>query len=245
MMYSPNVQLTKWAFPAVALIIGLFWYKRRRIHRADPGGITQSDHQDKIIPSYTEQADMNLYDSSIREIDESPTSCYTQQEEPARVSRKVSESMDIPVRKSSSQSFSCHSNTDVGPMNKLDVQLGSNPSTSYLETVARRRSASSFDFEFASNVMRVSEDVDEESKCAEQCEVKLSEQKDATDEYNYEKDRQLDEKHPDGAVETEGKAAYERDSANHSPVSGVLEDSITDEARSEGSTDSGKGEFLM
>ncbi|KAH0566893.1 KH domain-containing protein akap-1 [Cotesia glomerata] len=38
-----------------------------------------------------------------------------------------------------------------------------------------------------------------------------------------------------------GQTLFERDSANHSPVSGVLDGSVNDDIRSEGSTDSGKG----
>lgn len=42
-----------------------------------------------------------------------------------------------------------------------------------------------------------------------------------------------------------GQALFERDSANHSPVSGVLDGSVNDDIRSEGSTDSGKGIFFF
>ena len=33
-----QVQLVKWSLPAFALILGLLWYKRRRVDRVDPGG---------------------------------------------------------------------------------------------------------------------------------------------------------------------------------------------------------------
>ncbi|XP_014467807.1 PREDICTED: KH domain-containing protein akap-1 [Dinoponera quadriceps] len=243
MMYSTNVQLVKWTFPAVALIFGLFWYKRRRIHRADPGGIVESNSQDRMMTSYLREVNSNFYDNSTNEETNQSfsTSSCTQQEEPARVPRKVSENMDIPTRKSVPQS--CDSScTEVKPT--TDIQLGSNPSTSYLETIVMgRNTPSSFNIELGNNITRVFEDVTEEERCssAHQNETGSSERKDT--EFNCNMGKQLTEEHPEDAIGAAvGQTAYERDSANHSPISGVLEGSIIDEARSEeGSTDSGKG----
>lgn len=244
MMYSTNVQLAKWTFPAAALIIGLYWYRRRRAHRADPGGTAKLDYQDNMVSSRTREIDTSLYDPDIRETGESfSMSCYAQQEAPARVPRKVSESMDIPVRKSPSQS-SCDSSqtlcADDEPLHNTSVQLGSNPSTSYFETIARRQSASAF--ESAGNDRRVFEEVTEEVQYTVKCEMEPSERiQDTAAEYSHAEDRQLTEQQPEDSIKTQGQGVYERDSANHSPISGVLDGSIPDEVRSEGSTDSGKG----
>lgn len=248
MTNSTNVQLVKWTFPAAALIIGFYWYKRRRANRADPGGTARSDYQDMI--SVTQKTDTKLYDSSIRETGESfSMSCYAQQEAPTRTPRKVSESMDIPVRKSSSQSFSCDSSqtlcADEEPLCS-NVQLGSNPSMSYFETIAGKRNAPAFEPEFADR--RVFEEDTEDVQYAVQRKVEPAERQDAAAaaaaEYSHQEDRQptTTEQHPENeTAKTQKQGAYERDSANHSPISGVLDGSIPDEVRSEGSTDSGKG----
>ncbi|XP_032674839.1 KH domain-containing protein akap-1 isoform X2 [Odontomachus brunneus] len=229
-------------FPAVALIIGLFWYKRRRIDRADPGGIVESNSQDNVKTSYVKEAISNLYDPTDEKISKSfSTSSCTQQEEPTRVPRKVSESMDIPNRKSVPQS--CDSSqifTEVE--STTDIQLSSNPTTSYFETIAMKRNTSSFDMKLDDNITEVFEDATEEGQCSVQSEMGSPEQNDTAAEFNCETNKQLAEEHLEDNTETAEQATYERDSANHSPTSGVLEGSIIDEARSEeGSTDSGKG----
>lgn len=242
-MYSTNVQLVKWTFPAVALIIGLFWYKRRRIGRADPGGTMEPDSQNNTKANYkaVKEVISNLYDHNEKTDKSFSTSSCTQQEELTRSPRKVSESMDIPNRKSVPQS--CDSSqvfTEVEPT--TDVQLGSNPTTSYFETIAKKRNTSSFDLKLSGNIMRVLEDATEEGQCDVQNQMESSEQNNTAAEYNRETDKKLTKKHPEDTIATTGQAVYERDSANHSPISGVLEGSIIDEARSEeGSTDSGKG----
>lgn len=244
MMYSTNVQLVKWTFPAVALIIGLFWYKRRRIHRADPGGDVESNSQDKMKPSFVKEINSNFYDDTTSEETDksfSISSC-TQQEAPARVPRKASESIDIPIRKSVPQS--CDSSQICAEDEPTDIQLGSNPTTSYLETFAKKQDTPSFEVQPADNITKVSEDVTEEESCSVQNETEPPlERTDTVTEFSDETNKELTEEHPKDAIATAGQAVYERDSANHSPMSGVLEGSIIDEVRSEeGSTDSGKGE---
>lgn len=249
MMYSTNVQLVKWTFPAVALIIGLFWYKRRRIHRADPGGTVELNSQEimkdnKTEASYAQEINSNLYDDSTNEeTDKSfSTSSCTQQESPARVPREVSESIDIPIRKSVPQSCD-GSQICAEDEPTTDIQLGSNPTTSYFETIAK--STPSFEIVPADTITRVFEDDTDEKRCGAQNESPAA-------EFNCETDHQLTEEHPkesqteEHTIVTAGQTVYERDSANHSPISGVLEGSIIDEARSEeGSTDSGKGESML
>lgn len=253
-----HIQLVKWTVPAVAFVIAFFWYKRRRIDRAefqwnDTGGIAKSDHEDeKMILSDTKKADTSCNSSSSGNQEEEdeigPSSidhCYTPQEIPTRVPRKVSESVDIPIKKSTSQSSFCSSNqirdcmeTD-DTMSKLDVQLSSNPNASYFEMIARNQNAfCESDSTVVDNTADIFETVVEEEK---QTLNQETESQNIANEYHYEEDRQQTEVH---TSETQGQEADERDSANHSPVSGVLEGSVTDEAISEGSTtDSGKGEL--
>ncbi|XP_025160575.1 KH domain-containing protein akap-1 isoform X2 [Harpegnathos saltator] len=205
--------------------------------------------QGKMISSYVKETNTHIYDSTNEETGESSTSSCTQQEAPARAPRKASESMDIPIRKSlppqscdSSSSSSSQICAEVE--STTDIQLGSNPTTSYFETIAKRRNTSSFEFELANDITRVFEDVTEEGRCSVQNETGSFEQKDTAVELGCETNEQLVEKEhsEEETVATAGQTVYERDSANHSPISGVLEGSIIDEARSEeGSTDSGKG----
>ncbi|XP_067205812.1 KH domain-containing protein akap-1 isoform X2 [Linepithema humile] len=153
--------------------------------------------------------------------------------------------MDIPVKNPTSQSF-CTDSGQARCMNiepvQQDVQLGSNPNASYFEIVANsRKTLSSESNSTIDKMTRIFEDiVDIGDKKEQTCEIKPFEQKYMT-ELNNEENRQRDEKHAEDTIKTQGQAAEERDSANHSPISGVLEGSVTDEARSEGSTDSGKG----
>lgn len=227
------------------MIIGLFWYKRRRIGRADPGGTVESNSQDNVKTSYVKEVISNLYDPTDEKMSESfSTSSCTQQEKPTRAPRKVSESMDIPNRKSVPQSCgSSQISTEVE--STTVIQLGSNPTTNYFETIAKKRNTSSFDLELADNITEVFQDATEEAQCNVQNEMGSSEQNDTAAEFNHKTNKQLAEEPSEDNTATTGQAVYERDSANHSPISGVLEGSIMneDEARSEeGSTDSGKGE---
>lgn len=243
-MYSPiHLQLVKWTIPAVTFAVAFFWYKRRRIERGelqwnDSGGAAELDHEEKTVLRETTKCDTSLCDSGVQE---DINQRVTRQEEPARTPRKVSESVDIPVKNSTSQSF-CNSSGQAVCMNiepvQQDVQLGSNPNASYFEIVANgRKTLSSESNSTVDKMTRIFEDIVDKKE--QTCEIKPFEQN--MTELNYEGNRQQDEKHAEDTIKTQGQAADERDSANHSPISGVLEGSVTDEARSEGSTDSGKG----
>lgn len=246
-MNSPiHVQLVKWTVPAVALVAALYWYKRRRIDRGeqwnDSGGTAKSNRE-KAILNDTKKID-NLYDSGVQQENQesSINCCYTRQEEhPTRVPRKVSESMDIPLK--NSQSAFCSSSSeiryaDVETICGTDIQLGGNPNASYFEMIATN--ASSKFNKNVDNVTRIFQNVASEK---EHCETEPFEQNYTTDEYNYKEDGQQSEGH---SINAQGQEVDERDSANHSPVSVVLDGSVTDEAASEGSnTDSGKGEQLI
>lgn len=251
-MNSPiPVQLVKWTVPAVALVVALFWYKRRRIDRGelqwnDSGGITKSNVEEAISNDIKEIAS---YDSDAqKEINQGSSigCCYTRQEESTRVPRKVSESMDIPVKNSTSQSSFCSSSqikcADVETTSSMNVELGSNPNASYFEMIAMSQSASSRLSKNIDIVTRIFQNVASEKKQTLHCETEPSGQNYNADEYNYKEDGQgQSEGH---TIQTQGQEIDERDSANHSPVSVVLDGSVTDEARSEGSnTDSGKGEY--
>lgn len=249
MNFPIHVQLVKWTVPAVALVAALFWYKRRRIDRDelqwnDSGGTAKSNRAEKTILSDTKEVDTSLYDSGVQKKinqESSINCCYTQQGEPTRVPRKVSESMDIPLKNSTSQSAFCGGSqiryADVETICGTDVQLGSNPNASYFEMIATNAS-SKFNNSNVDNVTRIFQDVASEKEQTLHCETeKLSE----TDEYNYKEDVQQSEKH---TINAQGQEVDERDSANHSPISVVLDGSVTDEAESEGSnTDSGKGDY--
>lgn len=243
---SIHVQLVKWTVPAVALIAALYWYKRRRIDRGelqwnDSGGTAKSNLVEKAILNDTKEEDSSISDPDVqketdRDQESSINCCYTRQEEhPTRVPRKVSESMDIPLKNSTSQSAFCSSSSeiryaDVETICGTDIQLGGNPNASYFEMIATN--ISSKFHKNVDNVTRIFQNVASETEPFEQ--------KYTTDEYNYKENGQQSEGH---TINAQGQEVDERDSANHSPVSVVLDGSVTDEAGSEGSnTDSGKGE---
>lgn len=262
-MSATHIQMVKWTFPAFALIIGLLWYKRRRVDRADPGGINKKNRSENNIANQRNQiAPSSFYDSGIQ-TDESFSLGSSNQpgEEIVCSPRKKSENLDIPQRKAGSQCISAHSATpskdDQAWYNFADttskmeiIQLGSNPKMSNFEMIARSRSASSLENAADSDdkVVKIFENVveEEEQKLSSENKtmnaVNTNEENNINDKCNY-----LPSKEPSvinplkDNVKTPVQALPERDSANHSPVSGVLEGSVTDEARSEGSTDSGKG----
>jgi len=280
MKSSIHIQLAKWTVPAVAFVVALFWYKRRRIDKRtsdelqwnDSGGTAKSNHVEKAILNDTLEGDTGLYDSDVqKEINQrsSVGCCYTQQEEPTRVPRKVSESMDIPLKNLTSQFVFCNSSqikyediettcsadveldstnvklgsTDVElnstniELGSTDVKLSSNSNASYFEMITTN--ASSKFNENVDNITRMFQNVIGEEQTVH-CKTEPSEQN-YTDEYNYKEDGQQSERH---IIKIQGQEVDERDSANHSPVSVVLDGSVTDEAGSEGSnTDSGKGEY--
>ncbi|CAK9814481.1 KH domain-containing protein akap-1 [Anthophora plagiata] len=266
-MSATHVQVVKWSFPAFALLIGLLWYKRRRVDRADPGGTDKSELSDKSLINFKKEAapsesSLNYYDSGIQ-FDEtfSPNSSNQSVEEIVCSSRKHSENLDIPQRKSSPQCISAYSKTPSKDgqewysymdttSNKMDIQLGSNPKISNFDMVARSRSVSSLENNADSNnkILKIFENVVEEEEqklSSEDNSVELvnkNEENDTNNECNYIPSKELPITTPSkDDIKTSTQALSERDSANHSPVSGVLEGSVTDEVRSEGSTDSGKG----
>lgn len=249
-MNSPiHVQLAKWTIPAMAFAIAFFWYKRRRIDRAelqwnDTGGIVKSNHEEETILNDTKEVDTSCNNSNVqKEIGQSSIDCcYSPREKPFRIERKVSENVDIPIKKSTSQSSFCSSSQlrcmETDTMSKMDVQLSGNPNASYFDIIARSQKVPCESDITVVNNMEIFQVVEKEHSL--HCETES--QKYIADEYHCEEDRQQAEVH---IIETQRQETDERDSANHSPVSGVLEGSVTDEARSEGSTtDSGKGELL-
>ncbi|XP_076649035.1 A-kinase anchor protein spoonbill [Halictus rubicundus] len=253
-MSATHVQVVKWSFPAVALIIGLFWYKCRRADRADPGGTPDSDCSDRTLvdcrkETVSSKSNSNFYDSDIH-IEESYTlnsSCKST-EETACSPRKRSESLDIPQRKPGTQTAFIRSKTS-SQETKTDIQLGSNPKTNNFETIARSRSSSSLENAMDVKVMKIFENVaeEEEQKVASEEDnsleyVSKDEEHETNNECSYHQSEEQSDTTPSKECsKSPAQALSERDSAMHSPVSGVLEGSVTDEARSEGSADSGKG----
>ncbi|XP_076222683.1 A-kinase anchor protein spoonbill [Nomia melanderi] len=267
-MSSTHIQFVKWSFPAFALIIGLLWYKRRRVDRADPGGIPNSDSSDRRYLNYKKEAasskaDSSYYDSDLHIEESFSLSCCSKSTEEIICSpTKRSESLDIPQRKSGSQSVFTRSRTpsrdeevwynymDATTSSKMDIQLGSNPKISNFEMIARSRSASSLEntIDSSNKVMKIFENVVEEGVQKSACEQNSLEHVDKVEENgmdtgcSYLPNKELPVTTPSkDSAKNQVQVLSERDSANHSPVSGVLEGSVTDEARSEGSTDSGKG----
>ncbi|XP_018046682.1 PREDICTED: KH domain-containing protein akap-1 [Atta colombica] len=249
---SIHVPLVKWTVPAVALVIALFWYKRRRIDRDelqwnDSGGTTKSNCVEKAISNNTQKIDTNIYDSGVqKEINqESSIDCCNMQEEEeeqTRISRKISKTMDIPLKNSALQFAFCNSsqNTykDVGTICSTEVEFNSSnkSNTSLFETIATSASSKSNKND-DDEEPRIFQNVANEEQTMH-CETRSLEQN-YTEEYHYKKDEQESEGH---TIKTQGREVDERDSANHSPISVVLDGSVTDEAGSEGSnTDSGKG----
>ncbi|XP_011499408.1 PREDICTED: KH domain-containing protein C56G2.1-like isoform X2 [Ceratosolen solmsi marchali] len=250
-----QVRLVKWSFPVCALILGLLWYKRRRVDRVDPGGSSKSNGDTSLSNGSSLKAAQNgnLCDSGIQTDDSfsfNTTTASTPVEEIISP-RKVSESLDIPNRKSNSQSLSLlscksieFSNTpwydDVENTPEMkEIQLVSNPTNSGLDFMTKNKPD---ELKNSKNSSIIENMIEEEAKIVvaksevtEQMNISQSEFK------NCKKSVTADDQQSSGDEKKQRQVLSERDSANHSPVSGVLEGSVTDEARSEGSTDSGKG----
>ncbi|XP_011312236.1 KH domain-containing protein C56G2.1 [Fopius arisanus] len=215
-----NVQLVKWTFP-FALLIGLFWYKRRRVDRVDPGGKSKIEREECENSSNIDSAKKTSLSDSGISIDDSllitPPVNHSEGGTSGSSPRRVSESLDIPTRKSSSQGISIKSTksgsspwyTEVEDIPEVKgIVLGSNPKSPSLD-MARK------------NQLEVP---DKSEKASQEFTHVPQDPKISIDE-----------------TKTSVQAISDRDSANHSPVSGVLDGSVNDEVRSEGSTDSGKG----
>ncbi|KZC12993.1 PREDICTED: KH domain-containing protein akap-1 [Dufourea novaeangliae] len=264
-MSATHVQVVKWSFPAFALLIGLLWYKRRRVDRADPGGISVADRSDRTVLNYKTEAVVSSKpnDSGIH-IDESfSLSSFNKPTEEIICSpRKRSESLDIPRRRSGAQSISTRSRTPpedeqewysyvgTATSSKMDIPLGSNPKISNFDMVVKSRSGSSLEnaIDTSGKVVKIFEHVAEEEEQKASCEKQPLELVDKDEEnhtnntcsYLSNEEPPVNTPSKDSA-KSQAQVLSERDSANHSPISGVLDGSVTDEARSEGSTDSGKG----
>lgn len=303
-MSVKNLQLMKWSFPALAFIIGFFWYKRRGVDRVDPGGISKSDKKSSTVTTTTSTANesngeinipknnnLSLYDSGIH-VEDSFGSINTLNRVSLKESvvtcspRKVSESLDIPMKKSDSMTMSMSMRSRKSSGNSLpwyedvedlpemkEIVLGSNPKSSNFDLMIRKKppvileniednNNTSSDPVSEQVIVNNVESVDKQ----EQVENKTQEKEDKI-EVEGEDQEELEQtvvatpqirsrsisietcdKTNDTVSTTDesktGQALSERDSANHSPVSGVLDGSVNDDIRSEGSTDSGKGNFI-
>lgn len=262
-MSSTHIQIVKWSFPAFALIIGLFWYKRRRVDRADPGGIStltiKESKNNFCIKSDNVSSTTNLAEFGTDANDSFSSPLSQNIEEPICSPKKVSDKVDIPSRKPATQPISVPSvksledsqawYKDVEEIpNMMEVQLGSNPNISNFDMIARSMGATAyFDTSAGNNdekIEKIFNDVpeQEESNTVAEINPPIDKQEEVNHPCVYiEHKEQPHEDQPGEESKIQAQAMSERDSANHSPVSGVLEGSVTDEARSEGSTDSGKG----
>ncbi|EZA58066.1 hypothetical protein DMN91_006309 [Ooceraea biroi] len=226
-MNSPiHVQLVKWTVPAVAFVIALFWYRRRRLDRSelernDPGGDAELSHENNAVLSDCKEIDTGRHNSNVQEETSQSSISHNcaeeEEEELTRIPTKISESTETYMRQNCTSSLENSMNahyTDmfIVPSCKLDntdtqitdVFQGGNEQILYYET------------------------------------QQPSQEEYVANEYEYE-DSQQEKEYIEDTINTQ-EHGYERDSANHSPVSGVLEDAVTpDETQSEGSMDSGKG----
>ncbi|XP_015175799.1 PREDICTED: KH domain-containing protein akap-1 [Polistes dominula] len=269
-MSSTPYQIIKWSFPAVALIVGLFWYKRRRVERADPGGITTSSTNvlydtniDKLKISHSRENVVDFSDTGIK-VNDSYSSLHAQSmEEPISNCKEISEkriaiSTMMPVTtvpilmpvaadtlkenqpwyqevENIYNNETCEQNPMTGSDN-IQMVNGNMDDINYCNDVADNKD------EIAQNVYVNNVNIEDNNT-----QLLLSLPSTSTDnkenEINHTADlnEQTQNDSPEEENKTQTQALSERDSANYSPVSGVLEGSVTDEARSEGSTDSGKG----
>ncbi|XP_071872184.1 A-kinase anchor protein spoonbill [Bombus fervidus] len=270
-MFPTHTQLVKWTLPACALIIGLLWYKRRQADRVDPGGTDKKSHSKENIADQEKEivssnSNSSLYDSGVQTnkiCSLSPSNQLVediQVEEPICAPRKISENLDIPQKMPGSPCISAHSETPpndngeawysfVDTSSQMEIQLGSNPIMSNFDMIAKSRGASSLENVADSDdkVLKIFENIVEEEQnlAPENNSTEVVNQNEENNTHN--KCNYLPSEEPSVStplkddVKTPARTLSERDSANHSPISGVLEGSVTDEARSEGSTDSGKG----
>ncbi|XP_017754880.1 PREDICTED: KH domain-containing protein akap-1 isoform X2 [Eufriesea mexicana] len=243
-MSATHIQMVKWTFPAFALIIGLLWYKRRRVDRADPGGINKLDRSEETIANNVKEVapsncNTSFCDSGVQ-IDEllSLSSSSQQVEDIICSPRKRSESLDIPRRKAGSQCISAHSRTP--PEDDQEWY-------SYVDTTSKMEIQLDKVADSGGKMLKIFENVVEEEEQKLPSENNLEQFVNTNEENNTNNECNLPNKKlpvtspSKDDANTSTQVLSERDSANHSPVSGVLEGSVTDEARSEGSTDSGKG----
>lgn len=264
-MPSTSMHLVKWTFPTLAILLGLFWYRRRRADRVDPGGKSKSDSE--IIKANNKNITKKIECDSGLNTDDS-FSFSTTSLSPSNVDicspRKVSSSLDIPGRKPSvTMPISMKSvksieeripwydddddDDEVEEEKEIveetrKIKLGSNPRSSCFEMMSNNRPF--FDktqIESEIKLPKICDNVIEEDKVTEN---RLGQEMSIKEEMKSTSVPETCKKTVD-VVNNEAKsqALCERDSANHSPLSAVLDGSLTDEARSEGSTDSGKGKF--
>lgn len=251
-MSSTPLHIVKWTFPTLAIILGLFWYKRRRADRVDPGGNPKLDSDTNANNIKTTKRSTSLSDSGIH-TDYSfalSKSCPSAGDDICSP-RRVSNSLDIPGRKppvsqptskkSSEENILWYDDEEDIP-EPQKIKLGSNPRSSCFDMMSSSRSPflDKAQAENNTKLSKVCDNIIEEDQVHEIHSTQV--QTVAPEKMNNISDASVS-KTCGKSVSNNVKSQVlsERDSANHSPVSGVLDGSLTDEARSEGSTDSGKG----
>lgn len=120
-----------------------------------------------------------------------------------------------------------------------EIQLGSNPTKSGFDYMSKSKSAEQIKSNSKNSSIIMENVIEEETAkvVVANNEVNAT----PTDFKNSNDKPIIESSQPD---DKKRLVLSERDSANHSPVSGVLDGSVNDEARSEGSTDSGKGTWV-
>jgi A-kinase anchor protein 1 len=140
-------------------------------------------------------------------------------------------------------STSWYDDVDNSPDMK-EIQLGSNPTKSGFDFMSKNK-PNELNSSKTSSIM--------ENVIEEETKVVVAKSEATAEQINNISQSELktckkpvtDDQQSSGDEKKQRQALSERDSANHSPVFGVLEGSVTDEARSEGSTDSGKGNSAL
>lgn len=220
-----SANLVNVSISAAVLIIGYYWYRRRCVDKVDPGGKKTTDKQysrdssfDKI--EWSPGRDSGMHDESSS-LNSTRNSCKDLSPSQHSASVNIPGKRSSPPQpiimksgKSAEESRRSWYNNEENDLPEVKgVKLGSNPKTNHFSMMEKTVALETI----------MQENHQDEVKLEKVAEEKV-EKKVVKKQF------------------TSGQGQVsERDSANHSPVSGVLEGSVTDEVRSEGSTDSGKG----
>lgn len=271
-MCLTRTHLLRVSLPALTLLLGLFWYRRRRVAPADPGGSDEDEKPENVAPLTEKPVEekeekkqvepeiksqevivkdqllqvllnpvpspASLCDSGITTDDSFSLNLSTTLNSPVvsssvAVTRTSSESVSIPNKNVTRASW--YEEDEIADTKIEVIKLGSNPSAS--EFNAPKKTPQKINKSRNQSKNRNKRNKENAKVVKMTGKVVDSNEMEPKKKQNAPEEVATSDKH-DHQTTT---AVSERDSANHSPVSGVLEGSVNDEARSEGSTDSGKG----
>lgn len=251
---AAQLQFIRWSLPAFAIIIGIFWYKHRRVQRGDPGGknCQISCDCDPNLSKGKSQPEVKLTQPELQKETSSALSPNHGHCRNISNSCKNSDSLNQQIRRSPPQPIIFtkslverhHRSADwyqsdddeiVEQLNRTDPVLNKK-SNRKDQMAAKKHCESPGQGSCEANAAKEekplnveAEPLEFEKEIVNDVEVVKEEKKEKA-----EKKEEFEQNEMRSQVE-------DRDSANNSPVSGLLESSVTDDVRSEGSTDSGKG----